>query len=96
MDDEFSQLLKRKEYNTKSVNKFFEKFGAKRSNEKICHNCGKEQAGKLMKKIYCNFCMLPVCCKECLAKDSFIIPRDFNLNFDLQPKSLCTLAAMFL
>jgi hypothetical protein len=37
-----------------------------------------------------------VCSSDCLSKDLFIIPRDFGLSYDLKPKPVCNLAAIFL
>lgn len=51
---------------------------------------------KFLKRCYCNFCMNYVCEKECISEEKFIIPRKFNLEFDLKEKQVCRLAAIFL
>ena len=94
MDEEFTKILKRKEYSLEAVNNFFKKINV---NEKECHACGKSLigVGKLVKNSMCYFCMGPVC-KECLSTDQMIIPRDFNVKYDLTPKTVCTLAKAFM
>lgn len=97
LTEEYGQILRRKEYTGKAVDKFFKHITPNK--DKTCHNCGKGTLGtmaKLLKTHYCHFCIACVCSKECLAKDPCLIPRDFNFNFDLQKKPVCTLASVFL
>lgn len=93
-EDEYSHILHRKEYTSKAVTKFLQSVVT--ANAKTCHNCGKSLGVFKLKAHHCNFCMANVCSKECLSKNLFVIPRDFNLKFDLEPKSVCHLAATFL
>jgi hypothetical protein len=40
LDDEFTQILKKKEYTARAVNKFFKYVATRKMNESHCHNCG--------------------------------------------------------
>lgn len=37
-----------------------------------------------------------VCDRDCLSDENFIIPRNFNLEYDLKRRPVCSTAAMFL
>ena len=50
----------------------------------------------LLKKQFCHFCMEDVCSRECLAEEKFVVPRLFTLKFELEQKSVCKHAAIFL
>lgn len=50
----------------------------------------------IIKRCYCYFCMEYVCDKGCVSDEKFIIPRLFNLDYDLKKRSVCQSAAMFL
>mmetsp|Transcript_10621 Transcript_10621/g.12535 ORF Transcript_10621/g.12535 Transcript_10621/m.12535 type:complete len:123 (+) Transcript_10621:470-838(+) len=46
--------------------------------------------------LYCHFCMKRVCSIECAHDEEFVIPRLFNVEYDLKPKQVCKKAGMFL
>ena len=83
--NEFRNLLKRKEYTHGEVKKYFAKMD-KFNFKDNCHNCGKKYSlflAKTFKRTFCNFCMEYVCDKDCLCEEKFVIPRNFNLEYDL-------------
>lgn len=85
--NEFLTILKRKEYNSYEVHKFFKKITNRFNNKLNCHNCGKDLTTfmtKYIKRCNCYFCMEYVCSKDCLSEEKFVIPRLFNLSYDLE------------
>ena len=97
--NEFLGILRRKEYNSNQVHRFFRKINRRWNPKKLCHMCGKQMNSLLtqvLQKCFCSFCMEYVCSAGCLSKEKFIIPRLFNLNYDMQEKPVCQLAAVFL
>ena len=97
--NEFMTILKRKEYNSFEVHRFFKKITNRFNNKSLCHNCGKDLTSfmtKYIKKCFCHFCMENVCSKECLSSEKFVIPRLFNLQYDLEQKQVCMQSSMFL
>jgi hypothetical protein len=96
--NEYRNLLKRKEYTHVEVKKYFESM-PKANFKKVCHNCGKNYMlfmSKLIKRSFCNFCLEYVCDKDCLCEEKFIIPRNFNIEYDLNTKHVCRKAAVLL
>jgi hypothetical protein len=83
--NEFLKLLTRKEYTSLNVQRFFKQISSRINKKKNCHNCGKAfELAKIFKRCFCNFCMEYVCSKECLSNEKFVIPRSFNLEYDLK------------
>ncbi len=96
--NEYRNLLKRKEYTHLEVKKYFASM-PKANFKKVCHNCGKNyilMMAKLIKRTFCNFCLEYVCDKDCLNEEKFIIPRNFNIEYDLSKKHVCRKAAVLL
>ena len=46
--------------------------------------------------LYCHFCMKRVCSIECVYDENFVIPRLFNVAYDLNPHQVCSKAGAFL
>ena len=64
-----------------------------------CHNCGKKInrfMTKIVRRCFCYYCMDYVCSKGCLSDETFIIPRNFNLEYDLKKRPVCQAASMHL
>jgi superfamily II helicase len=96
--NEFIQILKRKEYNSKEVEKYFTRLG-KIDRKNLCHHCGKKInrfLAKFVRRNFCHFCMDYVCSRDCLSDEQFVIPRNFNIDYDLKKRPVCYSAAMLL
>lgn len=96
--NEFIHIFKRKEYCSQAVEKYFKRLTSI-DTKKYCHVCGKQMnmlKTRLINRCFCYFCMEYVCDKQCLSDETFIIPRSFNIDFDLRKKPVCQSAAMLL
>lgn len=51
---------------------------------------------KVVRRCFCYFCMEYVCDRDCLSDETFVIPRNFNLEYDLRKRPVCSTASMFL
>jgi hypothetical protein len=54
--------------------------------KKNCHNCGDKInlfMVKVIKRTFCYYCMEYVCDKDCISDEKYVIPRGFNIDFDL-------------
>lgn len=51
---------------------------------------------KIIKRCFCHFCIEYVCDRDCLSDEKFVIARNFNLEYDLTKRTVCSSAAMFL
>jgi hypothetical protein len=95
MKREFESVFERMLYTSGTVNEFFSKVlgsSKEKATNSCCHSCGSKNQGRLNKYLklhYCHFCMTTVCSKKCLSSETFIIPHQFNLNYDLKPKAVC-------
>ena len=78
-----------------------------RTTQEVCHSCRKVEipergffasvfTNDQEHELYCHFCMKRVCSTECLIKEKFVIPRLFNVEYDLKHHSVCTKAGAFL
>lgn len=96
--NEFIHIYKRREYTATIVDKYFKRL-TQIDNKKQCHVCGDTLSffkTKVMKRCFCYFCLEYVCDKKCLSDETFIIPRNFNIDFDLRKRPVCESAAMLL
>jgi len=77
------------------------------SNEKLCHSCRKWEVpdrsifarmfnNESDSNLYCHFCMKRVCSTDCIHSERFVIPRLFNVEYDLTAKHVCSKAGVFL
>lgn len=68
--------------------------GSSTNNDRLCHCCRKWELpdrsvfSKIFNNesdsaLYCHFCMKRVCSIECMYEEKFIIPRLFNIEYDL-------------
>ena len=75
--------------------------------DNLCHSCRKWEipARSVFSRmfnsesdsaLYCHFCMQRVCSVECVSEDKFVIPRLFNIEYDLRQHHVCTKAGSFL
>ena len=82
-------------------------FGVRDLPPNLCHCCQKWQVperGLLARffndesesPLYCHFCMHRVCSPECLSEEKYVIPRLFNVSYNIQKVSVCKKAGTFL
>ena len=82
-------------------------FSAENLRENLCHNCQVAQVPKrgMLEKVfndesnsplYCHFCMHRVCSIDCLHEEEFVIPRLFNVSYDVNKHRVCRKAGTFL